>query len=111
MLIAFDTDIFTDVMYGDPRLTSRLAAIPVAEQTLAVVVIEEVIRGRFNAIRQAEASRGPYPGEGLSPLPTIGRDNECLYHPVFHRLGGFAGCRLEETTDSYLDPRHAYRRH
>lgn len=58
MLTALDTDIFTDVMYGDPVLTARLATIPIAEQTLSIVVIEEVIRGRFNVIRQAEAGRG-----------------------------------------------------
>ena len=58
MLIALDTDVFTDVMYGDPVLTARLLAVPIAEQTLPVVVLEEVIRGRFNVIRQAEAGRG-----------------------------------------------------
>ena len=58
MLTALDTDIFTDVMYGDPALVARLAAIPIAEQTLPIVALEEVIRGRFNVIRQAEARRG-----------------------------------------------------
>lgn len=58
MLIALDTDVFTDIMYGDPVLTVRLAAVPITEQSLPVVVIEEVIRGRFNVIRQAEAGRG-----------------------------------------------------
>ena len=58
MLTALDTDIFTDVMYGAPALTARLATIPITEQTLPVVVLEEVIRGRFNVIRQAEAGRG-----------------------------------------------------
>ena len=58
MLIALDTDVFTDVMHGDPTLTARLLAVPVAEQTLPVVVLGEVLRGRFNMIRQAEAGRG-----------------------------------------------------
>ena len=40
MLIALDTDVFTDVMYGDPVLTSRLAATPVNDQALPIVVIE-----------------------------------------------------------------------
>jgi tRNA(fMet)-specific endonuclease VapC len=58
MLIALDTDVFTDAMYGDPILVARLLAVPIAGQTLPIVVIEEVIRGRFNVIRQAEAGRG-----------------------------------------------------
>jgi tRNA(fMet)-specific endonuclease VapC len=58
MLIALDTDILTDVLYGDPVLTARLATIPIHEQSVPVVVVEEIIRGRFNVIRQAEAGRG-----------------------------------------------------
>lgn len=58
MLIALDTDVFSDVLYGDPVLELRLRAVPIAEQTMPIVAIEEVIRGRFNSIRQAEAGRG-----------------------------------------------------
>ena len=58
MLIALDTDVFTDVMYGDPVLVARLLLVPISEQTLPIVVIEEIIRGRFNVIRQTEAGRG-----------------------------------------------------
>jgi hypothetical protein len=58
MLVALDTDVFTDVLYADPAVVARLAAVPVAEQVLPVVALEELIRGRFNVVRQAEAGRG-----------------------------------------------------
>ncbi len=58
MLIALDTDVLTDVLYGDPVLVGRLGAIPIYEQSIPIVVVEEVIRGRLNVIRQADAGRG-----------------------------------------------------
>jgi tRNA(fMet)-specific endonuclease VapC len=58
MLIALDTDVFTDAMYGEPTISARLAAVPISEQSIPVVVLEEVCRGRLNMIRQAEAGRG-----------------------------------------------------
>jgi tRNA(fMet)-specific endonuclease VapC len=58
MLIALDTDIFTEVLYGDPAMVARLAAVPIREQSLPIIVLEEVIRGRFSVIRQAESGRG-----------------------------------------------------
>ncbi len=36
---------------------TRAAAIPLHEQSVPVIVIEEVMRGRLNIIRQAEAGR------------------------------------------------------
>lgn len=58
MLFALDTDILTKVLHGDPIVTSLLANIPIAEQAIPVVVLEEMLRGRLNTIRQTEAGRG-----------------------------------------------------
>ena len=56
-MIAFDTDVLTAILLGNPALMERAAAIPVREQAVPVIVIEEIMRGRLNVIRQAEAGR------------------------------------------------------
>lgn len=55
---AFDTDILTELLLGNPTYAERLAGVAPDEQMIPVVVIEEVVRGRLNAIRQAEAKKG-----------------------------------------------------
>ena len=56
-MIAFDADVLSDIWSGDPELTPRAAEIPVYEQVVPVVVVEEMLRGRLNSIRQAEAGK------------------------------------------------------
>lgn len=56
-MIAFDTDVLTEVLLGDATYAARAAAIPLHEQAVPVSVIEEIMRGRLNIIRQAEAGR------------------------------------------------------
>lgn len=56
-MIAFDTDVLTAILLGDALYTARAAAIPVREQAVPVIVIEEILRGRLNVIRQAEAGK------------------------------------------------------
>jgi len=56
-MIAFDTDVLTGILLGNAVFVQRASTIPVAEQSLPVIVVEEVIRGRLNIIRQAEAGR------------------------------------------------------
>ena len=56
-MIAFDTDVLTEVLLGNPTYVARAAAIPPQEQAVPVIVIEEIMRGRLNIIRQAEAGR------------------------------------------------------
>jgi tRNA(fMet)-specific endonuclease VapC len=56
-VIAFDTNILTEVLLGNPPFVARAAAIPVHLQAVPVIVIEEVIRGRLNIIRHAEAGK------------------------------------------------------
>lgn len=54
---AFDTDILTEILAGNPAYAERIAGIPLDEQSAPIVAIEEILRGRLNAIRQAEAGK------------------------------------------------------
>ena len=54
---AFDADILTYIAEGDAVCVSKLALISVAEQSVPIVVAEQVFRGRLNVIRQAQASK------------------------------------------------------
>jgi tRNA(fMet)-specific endonuclease VapC len=55
-MIAFDTDVLTEILLDNPVFVDRAAAIPQHEQAVPIVVIEEILRGRLNVIRQAEAN-------------------------------------------------------
>ena len=57
-MIAFDTDILTLILRGDPTIVGRLASLPPEEQTVPVVVLEEMMRGRLNSIRLADTGKG-----------------------------------------------------
>lgn len=54
-MIAFDADIVSLILRGDPVYVERTASIPSADQTVPVIVVEEIMRGWLNAIRQAES--------------------------------------------------------
>jgi len=54
---AFDTDVLSRILLGDGALVSRLSLVPPDQQAVPVVVIEEILRGRLNVIRQAEAAK------------------------------------------------------
>jgi|ERR1019366_7170103 tRNA(fMet)-specific endonuclease VapC len=54
---AFDTDILTEILSGNPAYAERVNNVPLEEQSAPIVAIEEVLRGRLNAIRQAEAGK------------------------------------------------------
>lgn len=56
-MIAFDADVLSDIWAGHLEMTRRAAVIPVYEQVVPVVVVEEMLRGRLNSIRQAEAGK------------------------------------------------------
>ncbi|MSP41406.1 MAG: type II toxin-antitoxin system VapC family toxin [Deltaproteobacteria bacterium] len=57
-MIAFDTDVLTELLLGNASFVQRASTIPIAEQSLPVIVIdEEIMRGRLNTIRQSEAGR------------------------------------------------------
>ncbi len=55
---AFDTDVLTELLMGNAAYAQRAAAIPPSQQAIPVLVAEEMIRGRLNVIRQAEAGKG-----------------------------------------------------
>lgn len=55
-MIAFDTDVLTEILLGNASYSARASTIPAHEQTVPVIVVEEIIRGRLNIIRQAEAN-------------------------------------------------------
>jgi predicted nucleic acid-binding protein len=56
-MIALDTDVLTAILLGNPVAVDRAASLPPHEQAGPIVVFEEIIRGRLQVIRQAEASR------------------------------------------------------
>ncbi len=56
-MFAFDTNILTGILLGNASFVRRASAIPVHCQSLPVVVAEEIMRGRLNVIRKAEAGR------------------------------------------------------
>lgn len=58
-MTVFDTDVLTDILRGVPRIVERARLIPPEEQAVPIVGAEEILRGRLNAIRQAEAGRIP----------------------------------------------------
>jgi tRNA(fMet)-specific endonuclease VapC len=57
-MIAFDTDVLSDLLARRPAILTRAVAVPTADQTVPIIVAEEVIRGRLNTVRQAEAGQG-----------------------------------------------------
>ena len=54
---AFDSDILTHLLLGDPLFLVKAARIPAGEQGVPIVALEEVLRGRLHAIRQAQAGK------------------------------------------------------
>jgi tRNA(fMet)-specific endonuclease VapC len=56
-MIAFDADILSELLGGSPAYVRRAEAVPGDEHALPVVVLEEVLRGRLNEIRRAEAGK------------------------------------------------------
>jgi tRNA(fMet)-specific endonuclease VapC len=57
-MTAFDADILSDILHARPDLVARASRIEASRQVVPLVVVEEVIRGRFAVIRQAEAKKG-----------------------------------------------------
>lgn len=56
-MTAFDTDVLGGLFKADPLILGRPSAIPVDQQAIPIVAIEEILRGRLDAIRQAQSKR------------------------------------------------------
>ncbi len=56
-MIAFDTDVLTEILLGNAEYVSRVSGIPASLQAVPIIVIEEIMRGRMNIIRKAEAGK------------------------------------------------------
>ncbi|MEP7340768.1 MAG: hypothetical protein ABI977_23765 [Acidobacteriota bacterium] len=56
-MIAFDTNVLTEILLGNSAMIARAKTISPHLQAVPVIVIEEIIRGRLNVIRQAEAGK------------------------------------------------------
>ena len=54
---AFDTDVLTLIFHGDANYAEKAAQIPAADRRVPIVVVEQMLRGMLNAIRQAEAGK------------------------------------------------------
>jgi tRNA(fMet)-specific endonuclease VapC len=57
----FDTDILSDLLNSVPAVIARSTTIPVTDQAITVVSVEEVLRGQLNALRTAAAGKGKIP--------------------------------------------------
>jgi tRNA(fMet)-specific endonuclease VapC len=60
---AFDTDILTEILAGNPAYAERIERVPIDEQVAPIIAVEELIRGRLHVIRQAEAAKAKIPIE------------------------------------------------
>jgi predicted nucleic acid-binding protein len=51
-MIAFDTDVLVEILRGNPAIVERADCVSPNEQSISIVVMEEILRARLNAIRQ-----------------------------------------------------------
>jgi len=54
---ALDTDVLSLVFKGDPACVQKLTAIPASNRSIPIVVADQLLRGRLNVVRQAEAGK------------------------------------------------------
>jgi tRNA(fMet)-specific endonuclease VapC len=92
-MTAFDTDVLSDILRGVPAVLKRATAVDPAEQAVPAVVAEEVIRGRFAAIRQAEA------GKGKVTLPEAYE----LFEQSFRALAAFRLLAYTDAADKLVE--------
>ena len=56
-MIAFDSDIWTEIGNGDPACLERAKSIPREDQCVPIVVAEESLRGWLDCIRKVESGK------------------------------------------------------
>jgi predicted nucleic acid-binding protein len=49
-MIALDTDVLIEILRGNPAIVERVSRVSSDEQSISVVVVEEILRARLNAI-------------------------------------------------------------
>jgi tRNA(fMet)-specific endonuclease VapC len=54
---AFDADVLTMIHEGHAGFIAKAALIPDADQCVPIIVAEQLVRGRLNVIRQAQAGK------------------------------------------------------
>ena len=57
-MIAFDADVLSLILAGDAEYSNRALQFSPQQQAVPIVVVEEILRGRLNSIRQAESGKG-----------------------------------------------------
>lgn len=87
-MMAFDTDVLTDIGDGVPGALARLATAPPADCFVPIVVVEEVLRGRLNSVRRAQAGIGLDAAYAYleSTLGVLRRFQLLSYTPAAHTL-------------------------
>ena len=60
MLMAFDTNILTLIFLRDAVVIKKLMSVPATDQCVPIVVLEEVLRGRMDAVRKAQSGQGSF---------------------------------------------------
>lgn len=56
-MTAFDTDVLSELLLGTPAYVQRADMLLAADRVVPIVALEEVLRGRLDAIRRAQAGR------------------------------------------------------
>jgi len=75
-MTAFDTDILSLILRGDPVYGARLLTVAPLDRCVPVVAAAECLRGWLNAIRQAEAGKGRMSLEGADAVRDPGAERE-----------------------------------
>ncbi len=70
-MIALDADVLTEILAGHPGFTQRAALIPAGEQSIPIIVVEEMIRGRLTPVHSPKSTvAAREPGADASPFAT-----------------------------------------
>ena len=54
-----DTDCFTDILNGNPEYARRFQAMPRNVRSVAIITVEEILRGRLAMIRKFQSGGSP----------------------------------------------------
>jgi tRNA(fMet)-specific endonuclease VapC len=58
---AFDTDILTEILARNAKYITLLADIPLDQQAVPIIVVDEILSGRLVEVRKAEARNARVP--------------------------------------------------